>query len=85
HLDLVGLGHLLGLSPAGELNALACARFRHDFGHNRLFVLASGLEKQRSDKHRASEEHRGQLLGSSTMTYGQLANRLHQGAELYST
>ncbi|HGY9626225.1 sodium:proton antiporter [Pseudomonas juntendi] len=85
HLDLVGLGHLLGLSPAGELNALACARFRHDFGHNRLFVLASGLEKQRSDKHRASEEHRGQLLGASPMTYGQLANRLHQGAELYST
>ncbi|ANY89101.1 MULTISPECIES: cation:proton antiporter [Pseudomonas] len=85
HLDLVGLGHLLGLSPAGELNALACARFRHDFGPNRLFALASGLEKQRSDKHRASEEHRGQLLGSSTMTYGQLANRLHQGAELYST
>ncbi|WP_256816280.1 cation:proton antiporter [Pseudomonas guariconensis] len=85
HLDLVGLGHLLGLSPAGELNALACARFRHDFGPNRLFALASGLEKQRSDKHRASEEHRGQLLGSSTMTFGQLANRLHQGAELYST
>ena len=56
HLDLVGLGHLLGLSPAGEINALACARFRHDFGHSRLFVLASGLEKQRSDKHRAAEE-----------------------------
>ncbi|MDH1512394.1 sodium:proton antiporter [Pseudomonas mosselii] len=85
HLDLVGLGHLLGLSPAGELNALACARFRHDFGQARLFVLASGLEKKRSDKHRASEEHRGQLLGSSPMTYGQLAKLLHQGAELYST
>ncbi|USS57078.1 MULTISPECIES: sodium:proton antiporter [Pseudomonas] len=85
HLDLVGLGHLLGLSPAGEINALACARFRHDFGHGRLFVLASGLEKQRSDKHRASEEHRGHLLGSSPMTYQQLANRLHHGAELYST
>jgi len=85
HLDLVGLGHLLGLSPAGELNALACARFRHDFGHARLFVLAGGLEKQRSDKHRASEEHRGQLLGASPMTYGQLAKLLHQGAELYST
>lgn len=85
HLDLVGLGHLLGLSPAGELNALACARFRHDFGQARLFVLASGLEKKRSDKHRASEEHRGQLLGASPMTYGQLAKLLHQGAELYST
>ncbi|WP_426809476.1 cation:proton antiporter [Pseudomonas sp. WOUb67] len=85
HLDLVGLGHLLGLSPAGEINALACARFRHDFGHGRLFVLASGLEKQRSDKHRAAEEHRGHLLGANSMTYLQLANRLHQGAELYST
>lgn len=85
HLDLVGLGHLLGLSPAGELNALACARFRHDFGHKRLFVLASGLENQRSDKHRASEQHRGQLLGSSPMTYLQLANRLHLGGELFST
>ena len=85
HLDLVGLGHLLGLSPAGEINALACARFRHDFGHGRLFVLASGLEKQRSDKHRAAEEHRGHVLGASSMTYLQLANRLHQGAELYST
>jgi hypothetical protein len=85
HLDLVGLGHLLGLSPAGEINALACARFRHDFGHGRLFVLASGLEKQRSDKHRAAEEHRGHLLGASPMTYLQLANRLHEGAELYST
>lgn len=85
HLDLVGLGHLLGLSPAGEINALACARFRHDFGNGRLFVLASGLEKQRSDKHRAAEEHRGHLLGASPMTYLQLATRLHQGAELYST
>ena len=85
HLDLVGLGHLLGLSPAGELNALACMRFRHDFGVQRLFSLASGLELSRSNKHRASDEHRGQALGSQPLTYVQLANQLHQGAELYST
>ena len=85
HLDLVGLGHLLGLSPAGELNALACMRFRHDVGAQRLFSLASGLELSRSDKHRASDEHRGQLLGSQPLTYVQLANQLHRGAELYST
>lgn len=85
HLDLVGLGHLLGLSPSGELNTLACARFRHDFGHARLFVLASGLEARRSDKHRASDEHRGHVLGTQLLTYVQLANQLHQGAELYST
>ncbi|MDE1166063.1 MAG: sodium:proton antiporter [Pseudomonas sp.] len=85
HLDLVGLGHLLGLSPAGELNTLACTRFRHDFGHRRLFSLASGLETTRSDKHRASHEHRGETLGSPALTYTQLAQQLHQGAEIYST
>ncbi|MNF59425.1 K(+)/H(+) antiporter NhaP [compost metagenome] len=85
HLDLVGLGHLLGLSPAGELNTLASMRFRHDFGHQRQFALASGLESKRTDKHRASGEHRGRALGSRSLTYTQLANELNQGAELYST
>ncbi|MNL40473.1 hypothetical protein D3C87_1628250 [compost metagenome] len=60
-------------------------RFRHDFGHQRLFGLASGQESRRTDKHRASHEHRGRLLGNEELTYIKLANQLHQGAELYST
>lgn len=85
HLDLVGLGYLLGLSPAGELNTVACMRFRDEFGKYRLFSLPSGLENKRTDKHRASHEHRGQVIGSQPLTYSQLANQLNQGAELYST
>ncbi|MFO2463777.1 cation:proton antiporter [Pseudomonas sp. 15FMM2] len=84
HLDLVGLGHLLALSPSGELNMLAAMRFRHDFGH-RLFALASSQENRRTDKHRASGEHRGHLLGSQPMSYTKIASLLGQGAELYST
>ncbi|WP_439887753.1 cation:proton antiporter [Pseudomonas sp. MBLB4123] len=85
HLDLVGIGHLLALSPAGELNTLASMRFRHEFGHSRLFSLASGQESRRSDKHRASDEHRGRPLGNQALTYPHAASRLAQGAELYST
>jgi hypothetical protein len=85
HLDLVGLGHLLALSPSGELNTLAAMRFRHDFGHQRLFGLASGQESRRSDKHRASLEHRGNQLGSEALTYAKLASLISNGAELYST
>lgn len=85
HLDLVGLGHLLALSPAGELNTLASMRFRHEFGSHCLFSLASGQESRRSDKHRASDEHRGRALGSQPLTYPHAASRLAQGAELYST
>jgi len=85
HLDLVGLGHLLALSPAGELNTLASMRFRHEFGSQRLFSLASGQESRRTDKHRASDEHRGRPLGSQVLTYPQAASRMAQGAEIYST
>ncbi|CAI8977291.1 cation:proton antiporter [Pseudomonas sp. IT-P4] len=85
HLDLVGLGHLLALSPSGEMNTLALMRFRHELGHQRMFGLASGQENRRTDKHRTSLEHRGNQLGSETLTYAKLASQLSQGAELYST
>ena len=85
HLDLVGLGHLLALSPSGELNALAATRFRHEFGPHRLYTLTNSQESRRTDKHRASHEHRGQVLGNPAITYSQLINDLHQGAEIYST
>lgn len=85
HLDLVGLGHLLGLSSAGEMNTLACMRFRHEFGKQHLYSLVSGQESRRTDKHRASDEHRGQLLGKPALAFPQFASLLAQGAEIYST
>jgi NhaP-type Na+/H+ or K+/H+ antiporter len=85
HLDLVGLGHLLALSPSGEMNTLALMRFRHELGHQRMFGLASDQESRRTDKHRTSLEHRGNQLGSEALTYAKLASQLSQGAELYST
>ncbi|KAF1066201.1 MAG: K(+)/H(+) antiporter NhaP2 [Pseudomonas citronellolis] len=85
HLDLIGLGHLLALSPSGELNTLACMRFRHEFGQRQVFSLASGGETRRSDKHRASDEHRGRSLGQPVLSYPQLAGLLARGAEVRST
>ena len=85
HLDLVGLGHLLALSPSGELNTLAVTRFRHEFGPQRLYALANSQENRRTDKHRASHEHRGQALGNPALTYSQLISELNQGADIYNT
>ncbi|MCP8463437.1 cation:proton antiporter [Pseudomonas sp. ZM23] len=85
HLDLVGLGHLLALSPAAELNTLACMRFRHEFGIRHLYTLLSGSETRRTDKHRVSERHRGQSLGQRLLTYPQAAGLLTRGAEIRST
>ena len=47
--------------------------------------MTNSQESRRSDKHRASHEHRGQVFGKPAITYSQLINELHQGAEIYST
>ncbi len=85
HLDLVGIGHLLGVSPAGELNTLAAMRFRHEFGHRQLFGLPTSQEAKRTDKHRSSDEHRGRPLGQRPLTYAQFASLLSRGAEIRTT
>ncbi len=85
HLDLVGLGHLLALSPSSELNALACMHFRHDFAANRRFTLPSGTDSRRSDKHRSRDTVRGRPLGSQALSFPQFASRLSKSAEVRTT
>lgn len=85
HLDRIGIGNLLAITPVDELNNLTSMRFRHEFGNDRLFTLASGLEHRRSEKHLTSEEHRGRSLGNPPQTYQQLAGRLARGATLNTT
>ncbi|MFZ3152714.1 cation:proton antiporter [Pseudomonas sp.] len=85
HLDLIGLGHLLALSPSSELNALACMHFRHDFPARRRFTLPSGAESRRSDKHRSSEDVRGRPIGNRPLSFPHFASRLSKGAEIRTT
>ncbi|QEY64674.1 sodium:proton antiporter [Metapseudomonas lalkuanensis] len=85
HLDLVGLGHLLALSPSSELNALACMHFRHDFSAQRRFTLPTGNESRRSDKHRVSQTVRGRPLGGQPLTFPQFASYLAKGADVRTT
>ena len=85
HLDLVGIGHPAGVSPAGELNTLAAMRFRHEFGHRQLFGLPTSQEAKRTDKHRSSDEHRGRPLGQRPLTYAQFASLPSRGAEIRTT
>ena len=85
HLDLVGLGHLLAVSPSSELNSLACMHFRHDFAASRRFTLPSGTESRRSDKHRSRDAVRGRPLGSRPLSFPQFASRLSKGAEIRTT
>ncbi len=45
HLDLVGIGRLLGLSYVDDLNALAALRYRSEFGAGEVYTLQPSAEK----------------------------------------
>ncbi len=84
-MDLVGIGHLLGLSPQRELNALACMRYRDEFGGRRLFSLPNSNDENLKDKHAIAPKHKGQTLFSSDLSFSKFASLLSQDAKIRTT
>ncbi|MFT6834471.1 MAG: NhaP-type Na+/H+ or K+/H+ antiporter [Francisellaceae bacterium] len=39
HLDLVGIGRMIGLSSDGQMNSISAVKYRREFGSNTIFVL----------------------------------------------
>lgn len=85
HLDLVGIGKMLGVSPQDDLNTLAALRYKREFGSNAIFNLPSRNEKTATNKHKVADEHRGYTLFGEEISYSKLASLISKGAETHST
>ena len=85
NINLIGIGHMLALSPSAELNTLACMHYRHEISEHRRFTLPTGNQIKRTDKHRSTEEVRGLPLGSEPLTFPEMASLVAQGSELRTT
>ncbi|MEE4383334.1 MAG: sodium:proton antiporter [Pseudomonadales bacterium] len=84
HLDLVGLGRLLALSPSAQLNALACLRYATEFGRGRVHAIGTSAEKaQRSAASVAGRP--GSRLFGEEVDYAALAGLVGKGAEVRRT
>lgn len=86
HLDLVGIGHLLGLSPQTSLNVLAARYYSREFGERNIYTLSVSLEDEaREKKHGVAEEFQGRPLFGKDVSFRKLASLLKQGAEIRAT
>lgn len=88
HLDLVGLGQVLALTPQSELNALAGLRYKTEFGSNHVYFLSTEKEKdkERSEaKSRKAISHDSHVLFGGEITYSKLASLIAQGAKVKQT
>jgi CPA1 family monovalent cation:H+ antiporter len=84
HLDLVGIGRLLALSPSPQLNALACHRYAPEFGGGRVYWMEVGGDNaQRSS--RAISRHPGTRLFGEGVNWQKLAAMAASDAEIRRT
>ncbi len=85
HLDLVGIGQLLALSPRSELNALSTLRYRGEFGGGSLFVLNPASEQDTTEKRKFTMPKGTEILFDVDVNYTRLAEMMLNGAEIRST
>jgi len=79
HLDLVGIGGLLGLSAHSALNSLAVMRYRREFGDGNIYALHATLEEQPENLRIAAAQPGHELFGKD-VSYTRLSKFLGEGA-----
>jgi hypothetical protein len=85
HMELVGIGKLLAVSPHSTLNALACIRYKTEFGAENIFRLQTS-EEEHIESHKAIHpSYTGRKLFGEEVTHAKLASLISQGAETHIT
>lgn len=85
HLDLVGIGRMLGLSPHAELNALASLKYKGELGRDQVYTALNKREKKAPEQLRVGARHQGYTLFGEEVFLGDLAAALANGGEIHST
>jgi hypothetical protein len=82
HLDLVGIGNLLALSPQREVNTLAAMRYRSEFGDANVYTLRTSQGKQ---DEQVAKPDKGQVAFGRDVNFDRMSELLRQGAEIKAT
>lgn len=84
-IDLVGIGKLMALSRRPSLNALACLRYRTEFGRADVFTVRRDEQVLDKELEAVSFGFRGRLLFDETMTLDRLEAELASDKEIRLT
>lgn len=85
HLDLVGIGKLLALSPRRGMNVASGMRYRSEFGERNIYTLLTSDDTRVSEKHQFAAQHRGYILFDEQLTFSKFASLLSTGANIHAT
>jgi len=85
HINLVGIGHLLAISPNTELNMLAAHFYRLEFEPNCIYTIRNQQPQKRKPAEKSEFKFGGRFLFEDELTFQKLDQLIGQGAEIKKT
>mgnify|MGYP000017372926 FL=1 len=86
HLDLIGLGNVLTITPHNDRNALVGQRYRTEFDRDRIFCISTENDKEDDEQtSRKIINHTHKILFNRDHTFSKLASFISQGATTKQT
>ncbi|WP_278469019.1 cation:proton antiporter [Gimesia maris] len=85
NLNLMGIGNLLAMSPQVELNALAAQYYRLEFAPSSIFTIRNAQPTAGTEETKAAFKYSGRVLFGDSVTFQDLEQMLHHGAEMKTT
>lgn len=85
HMNLTGIGRMLGLSPWESENIAAAMHYRMELGKNSVYLIKSRYPGEASGAMKLQPQRRGQFLFGAEITFSGLADELSHGGEIKTT
>ncbi len=85
HINLVGIGHLLAVTPNTELNNLAAHYYRLEFEPNCIYTIRNSRPQNGAAAEKVEFKFGGRFLFDGTMTFQELDRQIGQGAKIKQT
>ena len=85
HLNVIGIGQMLGLSTHRERNSLACVHYRQEFGRDKVYRLRNLTPQESTDRAALSGTLLAPPLFDEEMTHGRFAEMLGHGWRIKTT
>ncbi|QDT27730.1 K(+)/H(+) antiporter NhaP [Gimesia panareensis] len=85
NINLIGIGHLLAVSPQIELNALAAHYYRLEFAPEHIFTIRNSEPTAGKAEAKTEFKYGGRTVFGDSLNYQDLSRMLEQGAEMKTT
>lgn len=85
YINLVGIGHLLAVTPNTELNVLSAHFYRLEFEPNCIYTIRNLPPESRKTAEKSEFKFGGRFLFDDEMTFQELKHQITKGAEIKKT